>query len=407
MSEPKKGADQPKKVANQSKKEALIVAKIISEFKDRNRAEIRKWRQALDLANDAERPRQYVLQDLYDNLEADGHFISQTVLRKAATLSTPFSIIDKKTGKINQERTELFNKKWFYNFMKHALDSFMKGFTLLELTNPETMEFSLIPRRNVVGKNNMVLLKVDEDKGIDYSTGFENTLIRIGEPADLGIMANLCGQLIWKRNAQQSWAEFTEKFGMPLITATTNKTSTADVDKIEKMLMALGEAARAVLPEGTTIDVKPFAGGDSYQVFDKQIERINSEISKPITGGTGNSDEKSYVGASEVHERNLDEKISAEDRRIITFDVNDQLIPIMQAWGWDVNPETDKFEFDPAFELTLKEHWDVINSALNRYEIPEEWVSKTFNFPITGKKEYTPGVGIFGQLSKGFSENFC
>ena len=34
----------------------LIVAKIVSEFKDRTRAEIRKWRQALEMAGDVNTP---------------------------------------------------------------------------------------------------------------------------------------------------------------------------------------------------------------------------------------------------------------------------------------------------------------------------------------------------------------
>jgi phage gp29-like protein len=214
-------------------------------------------------------------------------------------------------------------------------------------------------------------------------------------------------------NAQQSWAEFTEKFGMPLITATTNKTNDSDLNSIENMLITLGEAARAVLPEGTTIDVKPFAGADSYQVYDKQIERINSEISKPILGGTMVSDNGSSRSQSEVHERNLDDKISAQDRMVIEFLVNGQLIPIMHAWGWNINPETDKFVYDPSFELSLKEHWEVVSNALNYYDIPDEWVSKTFNMPITGRRQINYNTPLMAQLTKqqgnrptGFSANF-
>jgi phage gp29-like protein len=359
-----------------------------------------------------------MLQDLYDNLESDGHFISQVNLRKAATLCNSFSIIDKKSGDISQEKTELFNTEWFNDFVNYVLDSVMKGYTLLELIDPARMEFNIIPRRNVVPTKSLVLFEANGDKGIDYRTGYERTLIHIGKESDLGLMANLCGQLIWKRNAQQSWAEFAEKYGMPLISATTNKTAQPDIDKINQMLITLGEAARAVLPEGTTIDIKPFAGSDSFQVYDKQIERINSEIGKPITGGTMITDNGSSRSQSEVHERNLDDKISVQDRRMVEFVVNGQLIPIMQMWGYPLNPETDKFKYDDSFELSLKEHWEVVNSALNRFEIPVEWVSKTFNIPITGVKEIQQQQ-IFAQLDSrpdnsdkgtkigGFAANFA
>lgn len=399
----------PPTVAPKSAK--TIVAKIVTEFKDRNRAEIQKWRRALDAANNPETPRLYALHDLYDNLQSDGHYISQRDLRKNSTLCHDFSIIDRKSGDINSEKTDLFKTEWFHDLVDNILDSITKGYTLLELTNPETMEFTLIPRRNVVPSKHLVLLQVNDEKGIDYSVGFENTLIRVGKPSNLGMMADLCGLLIWKRNAQQSWAEFSEKFGMPLLTATTNKSNKTDIDNIEKMLTALGEAARAVLPEGTTIDIKPFTQGDSYKVYDNQIERINSEISKPLTGGTMISDNGSSRSQSEVHERNLDFKIALRDKKIVEFVVNGQLLPIMRAWGWPIDPETDKFQYESTFELSVKEHWEVVRSALQFFEIPEEWISKTFNMPITAVKETQnlmfmeldrPRSGVPGSFSKNF-----
>ena len=362
-----------------------VVTQIIREFKDQTRAEIRKWRQALRMASDIENPHNHKLQDLYDNLEADGHFIAQVQLRKAATTGYGFGIINRSSGKIDEKKTELFQSEWFYNFLDHALDSVIKGYTVLELTDPATMELTLIPRRNLVGVRQLVLYEASGDKGIDISTGYENTLIRIGKPADLGVMAHLCGQLIWKRNAQQSWAEFTERFGMPLISATTNKTSKADLDRIDNMLASLGESARAVLPEGTSIKIDPFSGGDAYKVFDEQIERINAEMSKPITGGTMVTDDGSSRSQSEVHERNLDNKLAESDRRLIQFVVNNQLIPIMHYWGWPLNPETDKFQWDDTFELSLNQHWNVVNQILNRFTVDQEWIAKRFNVPITGE----------------------
>lgn len=386
-------AKQKNKTPQRSVKQPdLIVTKIIGEFKDRTRAEIRKWRQALEMAGDINTPRLYALQDLFDNLKDDGHFISQVELRKAATLCAPFHIQDRRTGEINEEKTKLLMTEWFYNLMEDILESPYYGYTLLELTDPLTMSFTLVSRRNVVPMLSLVLPEVSASTGISYAVGYEDTLIHIGKPGDLGLMANICGQLIWKRNAQQSWAEFSEKYGQPLITATTNKTSQGDLDKIEAMLTALGEAAQAVLPEGTTIDIKPFAGSDAYQVYDKQIERINTEIGKPITGGTMISDNGSSRSQSEVHERNLDDKIAAADRRIVTFTVNNQLLRIMQLHGLDINPETDEFIFDATVRLSLKDYFEIVTRLLDKgYPIPTKWISKTFNIPIDGEpKQLAP-----------------
>lgn len=363
-----------------------ITTKIVAEFKDRQRAQIQKWRQSLTMATDPDNQRLYALEDLCDNLEADGHYISQVELRKAATLGREFSIIDRRTGKEQPEKTAFFYRQWFYDLMDDILNFIPRGRKLLELVDPAGPRFIAIPNRNVVPFKRQILLSVQDDKGIDYTPFLGHTLIQVGNADDLGLMANLCGQLIWKRNAQQSWAEYSERFGFPLITATTNKSSDAEIARIRQMLAALGEAAQAVLPEGTTIDIKAANSGDAYQVYDKQIERINSEVSKALIGGTMVSDDGSSRSQSEVHERNLDDKIAARDRRIVTFVTNDQVIPMLAMWGHPFDPENDLFQFNQTFDLTVREHWDIVAQAGNIYNIPPDWVSKTFNFPIEDVK---------------------
>lgn len=364
-----------------------VYTKIITEFKDRQRAEIQKWRQALNAATDPQNQKLFVLQDLYDSLRSDGHLISQVNLRKAATLCSGFSIIDKRTGKEQPDKSVFFRSQWYYDFMEDALDSIMRGYTLLELTNPVKPEFTALPRRNIIPLKGQVIFSVNDDKGLLYMDRLGDTIIEIGNTDELGLMADLCGQLIWKRNAQQSWAEYSERFGMPLITATTNTSSDADIARTRGMLSTLGEAAQAVLPAGTTIDVKETKAGDNYLVYDKQIERINSEMGKPITGGTMISDNGASRSQGEVHERNLDDKIAARDKRIIMFITNDQLIPMLAHKGHDLNPDTDVLIFDQSYKLTLKEHWEIVNGAHAWCNIPAEWISKTFGFPIDSLKE--------------------
>ena len=59
----------------------------------------------------------------------------------------------------------------------------------------------------------------------------------------------------------------------------------------------------------------------------------------------------------------------------------------MQYWGWDINPDTDEFQFDPSFELTLAQHWNIVNQALVYYDMDEEWLAKTFSMKITGRRK--------------------
>ena len=123
------------------------------------------------------------------------------------------------------------------------------------------------------------------------------------------------------------------------------------------------------------------------------------------------SDDGSSRSQSEVHERNLDEKIAAADHRIVTFTVNDQLLRIMQAYGWDINPETDEFMFDTSIRLTLKEHFEIVRTLLDKgYPIPTKWISKTFNIPIDGEPvPPAPALQLPAPVQakpKGFLANF-
>ena len=174
-----------------------VVTQIIREFKDQTRAEIKKWRNALRMAADIDSPHNYMLQDLYDNLEADGHFIAQVLLRKAATTGYSFCIANKETGKKDDKKTELFQSEWFYNFLDNALDSVFKGYTVLELTDPSTMELTLIPRRNLIGARHMVLLEASADKGIDTL----NLLIEHFVSVTTGKRINLDRCAFWQYSA--------------------------------------------------------------------------------------------------------------------------------------------------------------------------------------------------------------
>ena len=373
-------------------KDKGIIVKIVQEAKNRSRKEIQDWRQALELAENPEEPRRYLLHDLYDELMIDGHLKSIIQTRKLATLSTRFMIVDKKSGNEVPEKTELLWTSWFIRLIKNCLDAEYTGYRLIELKNPEKKTFKVVPPRNVVPQKSLVLFEVAGDEGLYYDTPeWDNYLIQVGEEEDLGIINDIIPQLIWKRNAQQAWAEFGEKFGIPMLTATTNKSNEKDIDHIEEMLTQLGEAAQAVLPEGTTIDIKDGANAGNIQVFDKQIERTNGEMSKRVLGGTMVSDNGSSRSQSEVHERTLDDKIGASDRTSIEFLVNDQVLPILRAHGMPFS-ENERFAFDAKKKTDLNKLWQIVKEVLEDYEVPEEWISKTFNIPIEGKKKKTKGT---------------
>lgn len=370
-----------------SKKDTQIITQLVGEFKDITRAEIKKWRDALQMAGHPEEPRWVSLQDLYDNLESDGHYQSVRVIRTASVLAKRFYIADA-DGQENIEKTNLLDKKWFFDMLRHLLESIYKGYTVLELQDPNTMEWELIPRRNIDPKYKRVYLEATGSKYINYNDpAMAGYVIAMRNHQAFGLLNDIVPQLIWKRNAQQTWADFSERFGIPLVTAETVKTDEKDIAKIDELLSQLGQAATAVLPEGTKITIHDASTkGDPYKIFQEQINTTNDEISKRVVGGTMLNSNGSSLSQSEVHERNLDDKIAYEDRNEIRFMVNDYVLPMLRMHGFAFD-EGDKFVFDDSQDVDLDKFWTIINEANNWYEIPEDWVSRKFKFPITALKK--------------------
>jgi len=147
--------------------------------------------------------------------------------------------------------------------------------------------------------------------------------------------------------------------------------------------------------------------GNPVNVYQRQIQCNKDEISELIIGSstlTGNTANRSQT---EVHERTLDDKISANDKRFISFIVNDQLFPLLQSMGLPFDNRTMNFVFDETESLTLSEQWTMVKEAGILYELDTDWVASTFNLPITGIRQQ-PVLGLNAQATAklGAFENF-
>lgn len=390
------------KTPRSPKKNNGIVTQLITEFQDRSRSDIKKWREAMQAAENPENPRWSLLQDLYDNLMTDGHLMANIQIRKAAVLGERFFIQDG-SGNEDDEKTQLLQTEWFYHLMEHLLDAIYKQYSVIELTDPATMQFSLIPRRNVCPQLKRIYFEVLGEKYVTYTDpGFQKHIIEITGMSSFGILNDIAPQLIWKRNAQQVWADFSERFGIPLVTAETMKTDEKELSLIEDMLNKLGQAASAVLPEGTKITIHDASTkGDPHNIFQEQIKTTNAEISKRIVGGTMIADDGSSRSQSEVHERTLNDKIAESDKRMIEFSVKNKIFPLLNNWGFSF-ADDDRFVFDRTESLTLKEHWEIVSDALNHYDVDDEWIARNFNIPILAKKQQQQAISTGGGVAANF-----
>lgn len=395
----KKGVSAKSATTKSPGKKNPAIIKIVETFKDNSRKDIDKWRSALLMARNVDEPKFNAYHDLVDDLMTDGHLQSQVQMRKLSTLNTDYRVINRKTSDENVELGFILQQQWFYKFLSSALDSTLRGAALVEFLSfqNEKIEINPLPRRNVIPTRGKIYPDVTKNDFINYwDEAFKPWLIQLGENDDLGIINNIIPNLIWKRNVMQAWAEFCEKFGMPLITATTNTTDSNVIDNVHEMLLNLGEASVGTFPPGTDIKFQEANRTDAYNVYMQFRKSNDDEISKMLVGSTMLSDQGSNRAQTEVHERSLDNKISQADKRQIQFIVNDQLFPLLRLQGYNISDD-DFFEWKTAEQETdLPQLWEITNGLLTAgFDVQQEWISKTFNIPIEGKKKIQqPAINV-------------
>ncbi|CAA0158893.1 phage portal protein family protein [Tenacibaculum maritimum] len=367
------------------------ITKIGEQFKDQSRKDIDKWRKALQLIAHPTEPKFDIYYDLVEDLLTDGHLQSQIQMRKMSVLNTDFHVVNRKTKKTNEDLTFILQQQWFYKFLEQGTNKLLFGTGLIEFLefNQEMIEHRLIPRRNVISTQLKIIPDLQKPDFIDYSDDFFKAwLIQLGESGDLGIINNIIPNLIWTKNVTQAWAEFCEKFGMPLITATTNSTDSTTIDNVHEMLLELGEASVGTFPHGTEIKFQEASRTDAYNTYLQFIRTNQDIISKQLVGSTMLSDQGTNRSQTEVHERSLDNKIALADKRDIQFIVNNQLFPLLKLQRYSIS-EDDVFEFKKVKEeVNTKELWKITQGLLaSGYQIQTDWISSTFNIPIEGKKK--------------------
>jgi hypothetical protein len=372
-----------------SKRNDAIISKIIAQFTSRTRVEMKSWRDAIAQAENDRYPKREKWAKLIKDLDLDAHWTSQVTLRKLSVLRKAFKVVNKATRDEIPERTRQLQSPWFYELMSTALDAKFYGSQCVEIQdllegNLKWNAIYTVPMGHVIPERRQILTKDTDSQGIDYSE--DPFVLWFDEDNFLGLLSKATPHLIWIKNAFQSWAEFAEKFGIPMRYATTNKKDATTIDRLEKMLDELGSAARAVFPEGTNIDFKEANTTDAFEVFNVLIKTSSEMISKLVNGVTMLSDNGSSKSQGEVHER-AQNKIVDSDAADIQSQMNWYVFPRLKELGYPINPETEEFIFDETEILSKGSLWNIVQGVLKFYTVDEAWLTQEFGIPITGERK--------------------
>lgn len=380
------------------RKRKSLVMMLNQQTQSLTKQDVARWRRAWAMALNIENPKRGALYSIYTDALVDLHLTGCFVQRYHKTLLKAFVIVDK-NGKEDKEALKIFKSKWFHHFLLRALESIGWGHSLIQLDDiiidaNGVMKFSdveLVPREHVCPEYGVLLRDRSDspDQGIPYREGaLADWCVEVGDSHDLGLLLKCAPQALAKKNMTTYWDVFGEIFGMPMRVGTTTSQNPADRKQIEVMLEEMGAAGWAVFPEGTTVEIKESSRGDAYNVYDRRIDRANSEMSKGVLGQTMTIDNGSSQSQSETH-LEMFENICAADARLIEYVVNDDLIPKMIRLGFPLSGLT--FKWDDAASYSPAEQRELERVLLQYFDIDPQYFVDKYKIPINGVKQSSGG----------------
>jgi SPP1 gp7 family putative phage head morphogenesis protein len=343
--------------------------------------DVSKWRQAVQEAENKTYPNRTNYYRLLQDIVLDAHLSAVMLQRKNAILCRNFKVYQ--NGEFSEEKTELLKNQWFLKIMEGILDANYYGFTLLDLGAFDNgfKDIVTIERQYVKPEFGVVVYNTADVSGIgiDDPQYKKWSLYFTRDSFFLGDLMKACPYVLYKKNAMGFWSEHTEKFGQPLRVGKTNTSDEAMVKNMEAQLRDMGSSFWAVMDTEDNIELIT-ANGASHELYDKIIERCNSELSKLILGQTGTTDEKSFVGSAQVHKNILNDVLEYDDKWV-TFNVNEKVLPLLSLHGMDFS--NCKFEFDYAETMTLKEKAEFDAKIMPFVQLDREYLEDTYGIKLS------------------------
>lgn len=284
-------------------------------------------------------PDRTMLYDLYHQLSTDLHLLSQLRTAYNEVLSEPLVVIDAKTEKENTELTKLIRSKWFRDLCQIVLSEEFYGFTIIEFKQLVTSPYfdklvfegvKIFPRQNVKPELGIIVAMPKDTTGVPFNEPpFNEWIIKVGEPENLGIMHALCKSLIFKNFSMGDWSQSSEKWGDPILIIQSDSTDDQENREKEKWGQNLGKNGFAMCDVNDKIELlERNSGGTAHKIYHDFLLFLNEEISKIINGQTGTADAKAFVGAANVQERILNGYTERRIMDLVDY-LNDTLLPYL------------------------------------------------------------------------------
>lgn len=333
------------------------VSESLKYVKNLNRKTTEVWQRARRMANMNtlyvnQWPVKYELIDVYDEILKDCHLKGVVENRKNKVLGEEWSLVND-DGNPNPLAKRLLKKKWFNDWMNHAMDSIPYGYSAIEFETTDEKEVKrvkLLERRNIIPEKrafhkNPYINSTSIDNVNTFSIDSYDDVMLIHNDG-LGLLEGAVPNVVQKRFGLVSWAEHAEIFCLNFLWAKTDLSDSSKKNDIYQRLEEAGRNRIAVTNLDEELEVLEQSASDAFNIYDKLVARENSELSKLIGGQTLTSDQGSSYAQANVHKDTSQEQ-AERDQQWLADMINDELLPFLTTnYGYPF--ESLRFEWNLA-----------------------------------------------------------
>lgn len=362
-------------------KTPTIAPRVVKKSITRTRKDIADWKNALRLAQLAQSPRQYLLQEIYDEIADDALLTSQVNNRHERTVSAPFELVSQDGEVDDKLTTRIREMPFLQDLFKAMLDSELYGSTVVELSGSD--EMCVIPRANIDPVNGRFYPDQYSPSFVPYRKAAEyGKWILEFNSGHLGLLNKAVPHVLFKKFAQSCWSELCEIFGIPPRYVKTNTQDEAMLARAEEMLMQMGAAAAFVID---TTEEFQFAQGVSTNgdVYANLIRLCNNEVSMLVSGAIIGQDTENGNYSKEQSSISILDRLVESDRRMVETYMNSTVLPALVSIGW-MPQHSCRFRF-AAVEDPDKT-WQLVKDILPYKDVDNDWLTEKFGIPVKDKQ---------------------
>lgn len=351
---------------------------------------LEEWKMAVMMATDPEQPDFGQLYKLIQNLMLDNHLASVIDSRILFCQRSPFKLVDE-AGNKDEEATWLLERIWMDEFIRLTIMHRFQGRKLIELfdIDPVTKELSTvseIPMPFFNARKGIITKEAGGQTGWDYKEGaYQPYYIQVGKDTDLGMLIDMAPIILAKKLGIGSMLDYIEKYGVPALFITTDREDNARLKELYDAASNFKSNGFMVGRGQEKFEIGKDSAGNTEN-FIKVAEFANDEVSKRILGGSGLTDEKSFVGAAEIQFRLAKDRFDSDKlyvKNVANKDLIPRLIKISPVYS---RLKNRYFEWEEIDSSTPKETAELINILATNFELDTDEVSQKTGFKILGQK---------------------